>query len=67
MPMKSKAQNAAMHAAKEGHSTLGIPASVGAKFVAASHGQKVSKLPQRTTSAAPRDRHATPAGRTKHQ
>jgi hypothetical protein len=36
-----------MHAAEEGHSTLGIPQSVGKKFVEASHGQKISDLPQR--------------------
>jgi hypothetical protein len=46
MPMKSKAQNAAMHAAAQGHSTLGIPRSVGKEFVAASHGQKVKRLPE---------------------
>ena len=47
MPMESKAQNAAMHAAAEGKSTIGIPQSVGKKLVRESHGQKVSKLPQR--------------------
>lgn len=45
MPMESKAQNAAMHAAAQGKSTLGIPKKVGAKFVAESHGQKTKKLP----------------------
>lgn len=40
----SKAQNAAMHAAAEGHSTLGIPKSVGAEYVAA--GVKAANLPQ---------------------
>ena len=64
MPMKSKAQNRAMHAAEAGHSTLGIPQKVGADFVAASHGQKVAALPAR--KEPPRDRHSTPAGRTKH-
>lgn len=43
--MRSQAENAAMHAAAEGRSTLGIPKAVGAKFVAHSHGQKVSALP----------------------
>jgi hypothetical protein len=67
MPMKSKAQNAAMHAAKEGKSTLGIPPSVGRKFVAESQGQKIAALPQRKQPAPPqRDRHSTPAGRIKH-
>lgn len=35
MPMVSNAQRGAMYAAKAGKSTLGIPKSVGAKFVAA--------------------------------
>jgi hypothetical protein len=46
MPMRSKAQSAAMHAAAAGHSTIGIPAKVAQKFVAESHGQNISKLPQ---------------------
>ncbi|MGP0086075.1 MAG: hypothetical protein ACLP0B_21005 [Steroidobacteraceae bacterium] len=46
MPFKSKAQAAAMHAAAEGHSTLGIPKSVGKKFVEEGHGQKVKRLPK---------------------
>ncbi len=47
MPVVSKAQNAAMHAAEEGKSTLGIPQKVGAEFVKASHGMKVRDLPKR--------------------
>ncbi len=47
MPSISRAQNAAMHAADEGKSTLGIPQSVGAEFVAADHGRKIGKLPER--------------------
>lgn len=47
MPVVSQAQNRAMRAAAEGHSTLGIPKSVGKEFVAATHGKKVSKLPER--------------------
>lgn len=46
MPVVSKAQNAAMRAAAEGESTLGIPESVGKEFVDASHGMKVKNLPQ---------------------
>jgi len=46
MPVVSQAQNAAMRAAAAGHSTLGIPASVGRDFVNASHGMKVGKLPK---------------------
>ena len=51
MPMRSKAQNAAMHAAAEGKSTLGIPKSVGKEFVEASHGQKVKRLPKHAKKA----------------
>lgn len=46
MPVVSKSQNAAMRAAAEGDSDLGIPESVGKEFVNASHGIKVGKLPQ---------------------
>lgn len=45
MPMKSKAQNAAMRAAAAGRSTLGIPPKVGREFVKAAHGQKLGRLP----------------------
>ena len=51
MPVVSKAQNAAMHAAAQGNSTLGIPKSVGQDFVNASHGESVSSLPQRANSS----------------
>jgi hypothetical protein len=54
MPMVSKAQNGAMHAAEEGKSTLGIPASVGKKFVKASHGEKVKRLPMHVKHAVKR-------------
>lgn len=47
MPVVSKAQNAAMHASAEGHSTLGIPKKVGAEFVAATPKGSVKKLPNR--------------------
>lgn len=47
MPVVSKAQNAAMHAAAAGKSTIGIPQSVGREFVEASHGEDVKALPQR--------------------
>lgn len=46
MPAVSQAQNAAMHAAAQGHSTLGIPKSVGKEYVKATHGHKVSALPE---------------------
>jgi len=45
-PPVSQAQNAAMHAAAAGHSTLGIPRSVGEDYVAAAHGTKVGNLPK---------------------
>lgn len=38
MPNKSEAQRGAMAAAKAGKSTLGIPQSVGAEFMAADKG-----------------------------
>jgi hypothetical protein len=44
MPAVSKAQNAAMHAAAAGHSTLGIPKSVGKEFSAAT--KSVKGLPE---------------------
>lgn len=47
MPVVSKAQNAAMHAAEEGHSTLGIPQSVGREFVAGQTPGSVKRLPER--------------------
>jgi len=49
--MRSQAQNAAMHAAAQGHSTLGIPKSVGQDFVGASHGMNVKALPERVGKA----------------
>ena len=45
MPIVSRAQNAAMHAAAAGKSTLGIPKKVGAEFVAAGP-KKMGMLPQ---------------------
>jgi hypothetical protein len=44
MPAVSKAQNAAMHAAAAGHSTLGIPKKVGKEFSAAT--KSVKGLPE---------------------
>ena len=41
MPPKSEAQRRAMEAAAHGHSTLGIPASVGKEFSAADKGGKL--------------------------
>lgn len=50
MPARSKAQLKAMYAAKAGKSTLGIPKSVGADFVAATPSAK--GLPEK----APKDK-----------
>lgn len=44
MPPVSQAQRAAMHAAAQGKSTIGIPKSVGKEFVTADKG---GKLPAR--------------------
>lgn len=52
MPVVSKAQNRAMHAAAAGKGTLGIPASVARDYVAASHGMSVKKLPERKSKPA---------------
>ena len=43
MPMKSQAHRGAMYAAAAGKSTLGIPKSVGKKFVAHDQGGKLPK------------------------
>jgi len=42
----SKAQNAAMHAAAAGKSTIGIPKKVGKEFAKGAKGKKLKKLPQ---------------------
>ena len=49
MPVVSKAQNAAMHAAASGHSTLGIPKKVGQEFTADQTPGSVKSLPERVT------------------
>jgi hypothetical protein len=54
MPSSSRAENAAMHSAAEGNSTLGIPKSVGKDFVKADHGRKVGKLPKHVKRKAKR-------------
>lgn len=46
MPDVSRRQQRAMYAAKEGRSTLGIPAKVGKKFIAADKAAGNPKLPQ---------------------
>lgn len=47
MPMKSKAQNRAMHAAASGKSSIGIPKKVAKEFVKAQHGKPVKGLPEK--------------------
>lgn len=47
MPMKSKAQNRAMHAAASGESNIGIPKKVGKEFVKAQRGKSVKGLPEK--------------------
>lgn len=47
MPDVSEAQQRAMYAAKEGRSTLGIPQSVGADFIAADKAAGNPSLPKR--------------------
>lgn len=56
MPIVSQAQRGAMYAAKEGKSTIGIPQSVGADFVAA--GPASSSLPAKVSHKK------KPAGKT---
>lgn len=50
MPSVSKAQNAAMHAAAAGKSTIGIPQSVGKEFSDAQAPGSVKKLPERVSA-----------------
>jgi hypothetical protein len=54
MPSESQSQARAMRAAEEGHSTLGIPKSVGKDFVRADHGRKIGKLPKHVKRKAKR-------------
>jgi len=55
MPAVSRAQFRAMMAAKEGHSTLGIPQKVGAEFTAGfkGHTGSVKALPARVKGGKP--------------
>lgn len=54
MPMKSKAQNRAMHAAASGTSKLGIPKKVGREFAKAQHGKKVTPVEKVQKNQKPR-------------
>jgi len=62
MPVVSKAQNAAMHAAAEGKSTLGIPPSVGREFTADQAPGSVKKLPMHVKPAKPEKKPRKPFG-----
>lgn len=53
MPSVSKAQNAAMHAAAEGKSNIGIPQSVGEEFTKDQAPGSVKDLPERVGKASP--------------
>lgn len=53
MPDLSDAQRRAMFAAKEGHSTLGIPQNVGADFIAADKAAGFPKLPKKVSKTKP--------------
>ena len=57
MPARSKAQLRAMYAAASGHSTLGIPASIGKEFVQATPKAQRSSLMEQVKS------HLTKRGR----
>lgn len=48
----SQAQNAAMHAAASGNSTIGIPEKVGKEFAKGAHSKKLGKLPQHVKKKA---------------
>lgn len=61
MPDVSRAQQKAMYAAKAGHSTLGIPAKVGAEFVAADKTAGNPKLPARAAKPSHGFDHTDPA------
>ena len=65
MPAKSKAQLRAMYAAASGHSTLGIPQSVGQEFIAKTPKAKKSRLMQEPSMADQMRSHLTKSGRLK--
>lgn len=55
MPVSSQLQRRAMYAAAEGKSKIGIPASVGRDFIAASHG--ITGLPKRAPDPKAKRKH----------
>lgn len=54
MPDVSQDQRRAMFAAKEGKSTLGIPQSVGADFIAADKAAGMPSLPKKAPKSKPK-------------
>jgi hypothetical protein len=48
----SKAQNAAMHAAAAGKSTMGIPKKVGQEYAKGAHGKSMKNLPKHVQKKA---------------
>lgn len=60
MPPVSQAQRAAMHAAAEGKSTIGIPASVAAEFVQADPGGPLPKRKKHRRGRRAGKRHPHP-------
>jgi hypothetical protein len=54
MPPVSRAQNAAMHAAASGNSSLGIPKKVGEEFTEGQAKGSVKKLPKHVRKTAQR-------------
>ena len=59
MPARSKAQLRAMYASASGHSTLGIPTSVGKEYVAAT--EQAKNLPERKKPPKPSKKHSQKA------
>lgn len=57
MPSTSRAQQRAMFAAAEGHSTLGIPKAVGKEFVAADKARAAKKRGARSNEEQMRSRY----------
>lgn len=54
MPFRSQAQARAMYAAASGNSTIGIPASVGQRFVADAKPGSIKRLPKHASKPKPK-------------
>lgn len=57
MPSVSRQQQKAMHAAASGHSTIGIPQSVGEEYAAADHARGPHKLPAHAPGDGKAEKH----------